>query len=425
MPDITSKLLPLLKNYTLPGLNIQDGFIHPKYEDQSIMNIPTTICKWMNLPGFSSNPLVDDIVSPIETGVKRVILILVDGLEYHRFQKWLEISPVWKSMIKSGILAPISSISPSTTSSALSTLWTGLSPAAHGIIGYEMWIKEYGIVGNMITLAPMTFNNSPDSLEKAGFSPESFMGNPPISSHLKNNGVKSYAFTQKSIARSGLSRMLMKDVEIIPFHTPASMWVSIRQLLEQKPNEMMYVWSYWGQIDGISHIHGPDDERVSAEFSMFSSAFDRYFLQKLAPEIKRGTMVILTSDHGQTYTPLNSSQVITDNLALQHHLRIRPTCENRLAFLHIRPGSEQAIREYFSHTWPGSFTLINQTEALESRLFGPGPDHPGLRDRIGDLIAIAHGNSYLWWSDYKDTMLGRHGGMTFQDMVVPFLAIRL
>ena len=277
----------------------------------------------------------------------------------------------------------------------------------------------------MITHSPMTFKGSTDSLELAGFSPDSFLGFPTLGSHLHNNGVKTYSFTHYAIAHSGLSRMLMEDVDIHPFQTPASMWVSLRQLIEQKSEEKMYVWTYWGQLDGISHYHGPDDERVSAEFSHFSAAFEKFFLNSLRPDLKKGTIIILTADHGQTHTPLNPNQVLSNHPSLNKHLRINPTCENRFAFLHLRPGSEAAVRSYFDDTWPGRFTLISQNEALDNHLFGPGPEHPDLRVRIGDLIAVANDGAYLWWSDDNDFLVGRHGGMNPQDMLVPFMAFRL
>ena len=425
MTDLTTRFLSRLTSHTISGVELFDGAIYPKYEDQSILNIPSTICKWMNLPGLSTNPLNQDIISPLEGEVKRVILILLDGLQFDRFIRWSQFTPIWNSLLKDGVLVPITSVVPSTTSSALTTLWTGVSPASHGIIGYEMWLKEYSLVANMITHSPMTFKGSTDSLELAGFSPDSFLGFPTLGSHLHNNGVKTYSFTHYAIAHSGLSRMLMEDVDIHPFQTPASMWVSLRQLIEQKSEEKMYVWTYWGQLDGISHYHGPDDERVSAEFSHFSAAFEKFFLNTLRPDLKKGTIIILTADHGQTHTPLNPNQVLSNHPSLNKHLRINPTCENRFAFLHLRPGSEAAVRSYFDDTWPGRFTLISQNEALDNHLFGPGPEHHDLRVRIGDLIAVANDGAYLWWSDKQVFLIGRHGGMNPQDMLVPFMAFRL
>ena len=190
MPDMTSRLLPDLINNRMSHLDLGNDFIIPKYDDQSIINIPSTLCKWMGLPGLGEGPLIPEISDSIGSDIRRIVLILMDGLAYHRFQNWLEHAQVWKSLIEVGVLAPLTSVVPSTTSSALTTLWTGRSPASHGIIGYEMWLKEYSMVANMILHTPMTFRGAVGSLEKAGFSPEDFLRLPTLGSHLLNHGVK-------------------------------------------------------------------------------------------------------------------------------------------------------------------------------------------------------------------------------------------
>jgi hypothetical protein len=425
MPDQTSQLMPRLLINTLPGLDLGDEFVLPDYQGQSILNIPATLCKWMGIPQVGPGALRPEISNALAPGVRRVILILIDALAFHRSQQWVENEPFWQRLAGEGILAPLTSVVPSTTSSALTSLWTGASPACHGIIGYEMWLKQYSLVANTILHAPITFRGSVDSLAAAGFNPEKFLSVPTLGSHLWNHGVKSYAFNHHSIANSGLSRMLMRDVEVRPFATPASMWVSIRQLIESKPDERMYIWSYWGAVDGLSHRYGPDDERVAAEFSHLSQAFERFFLKRLTPRAREDTVVILTADHGQTYTPLRSDQVLANAPELDRHLRLKPTCENRFAFLYLHPGRQEDVQQVFENRWPGRFHLVNSNQALSAGLFGPGPYHADIENRIGDLIAISREDAYLWWADEKDFLLGRHGGLSPHDMIVPFLAVKL
>ena len=425
MPDLTSQLMPRLKRKYALGLDFGEDFILPKYEDQSILNIPSTICGWMGVPELSAGPLLPEISAAMGQGIRRVILILIDALAYHRFQQWLEIAPIWNEMTQEGILAPLTSVVPSTTSSALTSLWTGASPVSHGIIGYEMWLKEYSLVANMILHAPVTFRGSVDSLALAGFSPQTFLPVQTLGSHLLRHGVRSFSFTHKSIANSGLSKMLMQDVEVRPFATPASMWVSIRQLLEKRLDERMYIWTYWGQVDGISHSYGPDDDRAAAEFSHYSTAFENNFLENLSSRARQDTVVVLTADHGQTHTPLRPNLVLSNHPELAADLRIRPTCENRFASLYLRPGREGAVRDYFDRHWPGQFILIPSRAALDTGLLGPGPHHPDILDRVGDLIAIGRGDAYLWWSDQEDFLLGRHGGLSAHEMLVPLVAQRL
>jgi len=432
MPDLTPQLLSRLENHNLPGMDLPSDFITPKYDDQSILNIPASICRWMGIPEIGEGLLIPEILSPLgggarTGGIRRVILILMDALALHRLQTWIAegTSPVWRTLMEDGLLAPLTSISPSTTSAALTTYWTGRSPAMHGILGYEVWLKEYGIVANMILHAPMTFRGDIGTLSKAGFDPEKFLSLPTFGPHLRQHGITPYAFQHRSIAYSGLSQMFQREVEINPFSTAADLWVSLRQLIEEKPKERQYIWTYWGEIDSLSHVYGPDDPRVVAEFSHFSAAFEQFFLNQVSPVARKDTLVILTADHGQIHTPLIANHTLNNHPKVSEYLHIAPTGENRMSYFHLRPGCETRVRDYLQDNWPSGFTFLTQNEALASGLFGPGEHHPGLRDRVGDLIAFAHNDAYLWWADKKDFMLGRHGGLHRQEMLVPFLAARL
>jgi hypothetical protein len=48
-----------------------------------------------------------------------------------------------------------------------------------------------------------------------------------------------------------------------------------------------------------------------------------------------------------------------------------------------------------------------------------------LFDRLGDVIALARGDSYLWWANKDNPLIGRHGGLSPEEMLVPLLAVRL
>jgi hypothetical protein len=85
----------------------------------------------------------------------------------------------------------------------------------------------------------------------------------------------------------------------------------------------------------------------------------------------------------------------------------------------------EAAREYVEGTWPGKFSVLESGHVIRTGLFGPGNPHPRLVDRLGDLILISHGDAYLWWSDKTDHLLGRHGGLHEEEMLVPFLAVPL
>lgn len=428
MPDFSPELLPGLANYLLPGLDFGPGQVHPNYLGFSIVNIPATICSWLGVPQLGAAGLDPQVSGPYaQTEFRRVILILMDALALTRLQRWLAAgtAPIWHDLLAQGRLAPLTSIVPSTTSAALTTLWSGRSPSEHGLTGYEMWFKEYGIVGNTITHAAISFRSDPGGLERAGFKPEESLSFPLFGPHLAGYGVRSLALQHASIIHSGLSRSFLHQVDLHRYHSAADLWVNLRRVIEQDPLQRLFAYVYWSEVDTLSHSYGPDDERTAAEFGQFSAAFERLFLNRLSSYLRKDTLLILTADHGAVSTTPDPYYDLRSHPNLTRRLHLLPTGENRLAYLYIKPGQVEAVREYFEGTWPNQFTLVDSAYAVASGLFGPGPLHPALLDRVGDLIAVAKGNAYLWWANKENLIYGRHGGLGADEMLVPFLLVGL
>jgi hypothetical protein len=427
MSDVTPELLPRLKAFRLPGLDLDANFVHPDYEGGSILNLPSSICHALGAEPLGAVPLRPDLSITASTNLRRVILVLVDALALHRLQRWMSdgTAPVWSRLAEQGKLAALTSITPSTTSTALTSLWTGRSPAEHGIVGYELWLKEYGVVSNMILHTPISFENDAGSLVKAGFKPEQFLNLPTLGAHLASYGVRSYALQHRSIIRSGLSQMFLKDVDVHGYLTPTELWVNLRYLVEANPNVRQYFWVYTGQIDHFSHYYHPDDERTAAEFGEYSRAFEQNFLERLSPALRRGTLVLLMADHGMLATQKSAHYDLRNHPDLSRLLHILPTGEHRLMLLFTRPGQADQVRSYFDQTWPGKFIFLDPSEAVAKGLFGPGTPHPHLADRLGDMIVAARDEAYIWWADKENPLIGQHGGLSADEMIVPLLSVEL
>ncbi len=427
MSNLVTQRLPLLKSVHLPGVPHGQEFLHPAYAGNSILNVPDTVCGLLDALPLADRPLDGALWQPLGGGIRRVVVVLVDALALHRLQRWMQdgTAPVWNALQQDGLLAPLTSITPSTTCAALTSLWSGRSPAEHGIVGYELWLKEYGVVANMILHSPIQFKGSAGSLARAGFDPKTYLPFPTMGTHLNAQGVGVHAFQHYSLGGSGLSQMFLKDVKMHPFGSAAELWVNLRQLLEKPPQERMYVWVYWSGVDSLAHRYGPDDERAAGDFAGFSFAFERHFLRPLSAAGRKDTAILLLADHGQIDTPLSPRYELRSHEALNRLLHINPTGEHRLFFLYPRPGQREAAREYLERAWEGEFQARDSGEMLRAGLYGPGEAHPALRDRLGDLTVFAKDNAYLWWPMKDNPLLGRHGGLHPQEMLVPFLAARL
>ena len=321
--------------------------------------------------------------------------------------------------------APLTSVTPSTTCAALTSIWTGKSPAEHGIVGYEQWLKEYGMVANMITHAPFSFEGQVGSLRHAGFAPTEFLSSATLGSHLTQAGVGSYALQPSSLLGSGPSEMFLPNVTRIGYHSTSDLCVSLRQLIEATPNEKMFVYAYWSEVDTLSHRYGPDDERVLYEFADLSLAIQNLLFAKLSTTLRKGTLFMMAADHGQIHTEQDPHYDLRNHPNLSRRLHMQPTGENRLIYLFIKPGQIEAVREYIERTWPNQFAILDSAYAIDTGLFGSGTVSPRLFERVGDVVLAARGSAYLWWGVKENPLVGRHGGLTPDEMLVPLLAAPL
>ncbi|HEY42358.1 MAG TPA: alkaline phosphatase family protein [Anaerolineae bacterium] len=426
MPDVTDNILPRLSTPKLEGLDLGEGSIHPAYDGLSILNVPASLCKWLGA-SLPPHPPVDlPELDGMAEEVQQLVVVLIDSVGHDRFRQWIDgMAPVLDPKSEHCFLAALTSVVPSTTSSALTSLWTGRSPAEHGILGYEILLKEYGLVANMITHAPMAFEGPGGSLYQAGFRPENVLPVPTLGKYFGGTDIEAHAFLHYSIGRSGLSRMHYTGVETHMFSGLADLWIGVRDLAQDRLDHPRLIWVYYGSVDGVSHRHGPNSERARAEFTHFIQALLQNFIGGLSTAARRQTLLLMLADHGQIPTPNDPRYDLHKHPALVGSLHLLPTGENRLAYLYTRPGRVKEVIEYFERTWPQSFSLIPSEKALTAGLFGPGHPAKEARDRLGDLIAVSKGDAYLWWASKENPLLGRHGGLSPEEMLVPLMAVRL
>lgn len=431
MPSLINNILPLLEAHRLPELDIGENIIYPHYKGYSICNLPSSICNWLGVPPFDTPLLSKTLLDTSSVSIKNVVLIIIDGLGFDWFLRFCKSGDenfpgiyAWDYILSEGTLAPLTSVVPSTTSTALTTLWTGCTPLEHGILGYEIWLKEYGILANMITHTPVSYIGDVGGLVKAGFHPDNFLPVSTMGHHLAAYGIQSYAFLHHSIANSGLSAMHLLETNVIPYQNLSDLWVTLYNLLNTKRSTSSYTYIYYADIDSLSHRFGPDDERVFLEFSSFSLLLQR-FIKKLHKKKCRDTLIIVTADHGFIPTSTNSNYELINHPRLLENLVMVPSGENRLPYLFVRNGQELFVQAYIQKTWHGEFQIMPVEKVLNSGLFGDGIISSAIKSRLGDFIVFPRQNAYWWWANKENTLLGRHGGLSHQEMLVPLIKIVL
>jgi len=417
-----------LMEHCIPGIPKYPCQVHPHYAGFSIANVPASVCRWLNCPAPVENPLDNSIHSQLDLNWQAVILLLVDGLNLRLFQRFANgaldkgLHRDWPEILNDGLFLPLTSITPSTTSAALTTLWTGRFPAEHGIIGYELFLKEYGFTANMITHSVSAFVKEPIDIRLAGFNPAQSLPIETLGQHLARFGVQTRVYQHESIVSSGLSHMLLDGAVRIAFNTLEGLWETLKIDLEENQGQRIYAQVYWSGLDTYSHQVGPDSELLYQEWLNFAAGLRRFILH-LRNNGGHHLLLLLTADHGQIATDIQSMYDLHNHPDLIRYLVMMPTGESRLPYLFIKPGKEREVQAYLESHWDGQFTLLPSKTVLARGLLGDSPVHPTTEDRIGDHVVFPKGNAYWWWVNKENHLRGRHGGLSADEMLVPFFAL--
>ena len=421
--DLSSHCLEVIRQTRLPELNLQGDLIYPTYQGYSIANLPATVARLLGLPWVGSEPLAEKILAPVKDSYDQVILLLIDGFGWNLLEQ-VRHQTGWKNILSEAHLAVLSSIVPSTTASALTTLWTGVLPAQHGVIGYEMWLKQQGVIANMITHSPATFRKGIDSLQLSDFDAETFLPVPTIGKRFKAEGAAVTVLQPSVINHSGLSNMLFAATNSIPYFAYSDLWVSLSGLVKNRSVKQSYVYAYISEIDTLTHHFGPNDERVHLELMVIGNYID-HFIRKAQKYSDGRTLLMISADHGLIETPPVNDFDLNLHPDLLACLVMQPTCENRLPFLYLRPGREEEAEVLIRQKWGNQFQIIQRKQVLESGLLGSDFLHEDVDSRIGDWMVVPQKNAYWWWKPAVNQMHGRHGGLSPEEMLVPLLMITI
>ena len=109
--------------------------VRPRYGESSLTDLMPGVLATLGVPG-AADPL--GLATRLD-GVRRVAVLLVDGLGYHQMDAVAEVAPTFADIHagRIGELAQLTTGFPSTTPVSLAGLTTGVTPGQHGIVGFN------------------------------------------------------------------------------------------------------------------------------------------------------------------------------------------------------------------------------------------------------------------------------------------------
>lgn len=328
---------------------------------------------------------------PAAVEADQVVLLVLDGLGWDQLGARANLAPTLSAM-QGG---PISSVVPSTTATALTSIATGLTPGEHGVVGYRVSVD-----GEVLNVLRWT---TPTGDARRRIDPDQFQPHPAFC------GQRPAIVTKAEFVRTGFSGAHLSDVRFHGYRVTSTLVTELRHQLEAREP---FVYAYYDGLDKVSHEYG-----LGEYFDAELAAADR-LVDDVLDLLPPGAVLVITADHGQVD--------VGDNLVELHpevaaHVSYQ-SGEGRFRWLHARPGRvaqlhAAAVAHHADVAW-----VRTLDETVHEGWWGPSLS-PAARARLGDVALVSRDD--VSFVDPDDTgpfqLVGRHGSLTEAEMWVPLL----
>lgn len=356
----------------------------PDYEGGSIVNLMSTIIR--SCGGKASYPLFRDLKIR-----GKIVLLLIDGMGYEYLKKN---SRFFKDHMRS-----MTSVFPSTTSAAITSVLTGLAPMQHCSTGWYMNVKELAA-----TISPLPFmpRSGGASYDQLGIHAGEILG-------------KSLFHTIKG----GYSIVLPAKLKGSPYNeiSPAkqlgySTLLGMMRQIQKEIRKDRFVYAYWPSFDGLAHERGMKSRDLKEHLMQLELA-----VAKLAEKLD--ATLIVTADHGLIDVPKKNRLILEDYPELQACLSQSLSGEARAPYCYVHPHKEKEFRKLVRRLPCRARKSIDMLD-----YFGKGKPDQRFLHRIGDYFLEMDSGYVL-----MDNIVGEsdpgfrafHGGTSREEMMVPLI----
>ncbi|MDO9578770.1 MAG: alkaline phosphatase family protein [Candidatus Cloacimonadales bacterium] len=397
-------------------MTFDNKVIFPDYKN-SIINLTASILQAFDVQ--SDHPPLKQL-NTLELKLKKnIILLILDGFGLNLFRKY---EKSITAFLQPYFLDSITSVFPSTTSAAITSIMTGKTPWEHGAIGWSLYFKEFA---KLIDYLPNWDSITSRFLNSAKYNTQDYLGGENIFAKIqtRNPEVLTYNMTLKGIDKSANTIKNSGSARIIGYKKTPQLFRILPKILKKNPGQRKFIYAYSSNPDHLEHLHGVGSQQVCSFLQETC-----WQLEKLQKKLQgTNTTLLISADHGLVdigkYFYTNEDEMLFDSM-------IMPTFpEPRFVSFFIKKHKEDqfliAIEKY-----EDDFELYSRQDLINEELLGFGKMHPKIDDFLGDYMMIATGNKamksiYMQNGKWKKEFAAHHAGLTAGEMQVPLFRIDL
>lgn len=335
--------------------------------------------------------------------LRRWVVLLVDGLGWHNLRAEPRLAPYLNGLVADDRPATVSA--PSTTITSLTSLGTGVAPGQHGMVGYTFRLP--GAKGAVLNALTWRLPHSPRTVQPV----------PTLLQRLEDE----LAVTTVSLARfadTGLTEAALRGGRFQPV-------VNEDDAAERRAGvvaaataaDRTLVYAYERRLDMIGHTDGWDSDVWRNQLAVVD-----HEIASLRAALPADVGLLVTADHGMVDVPGDRMVVMEDHPELAAGVDcIAGEGRFRQLYCDHEPAAAVAARW---QDWLGARAWVRTRDAaVEEGWFGPVDD--AVRARIGDVLVAARDETAVMTRTLSQelTLVGMHGSLTPQEMLVPMVVV--
>lgn len=357
------------------------GPVRPAYDGGCISNVVGQII----------GPRDADWLPSTVRDADAVVLLVLDGLPSTSIERHAERVPTLRSL-QGG---PITSVVPSTTPTALTSITTGVAPSEHGMVGYR-FATPHGVLNAIRWKIHGGRAKPPDPTEVQPIAPFGGRAVP----------VVAYA----AFKDTGFSHAYLRGCDYVGVHAVSGIVEGVRAHAREP-----FVYAYYDGLDLVSHMHGMRDDYMLAELS-----FCDRLVSDLLDAIPGSTALVVTADHGHvhfdgeiTFSEVGSMVATFGG-------------ESRFKYLYAKPGAASDLLDACADAYGDRAWIFTRAQLFDEGWLGPRAPSHEVAQRVGDVIVAAREPVQLVdpTNPGEQKLLSGHGSLTPDEMLVPLLAGR-
>jgi hypothetical protein len=370
-------------------------FCAPAYGDRSLGDIVPAAAHALGSP---LGPAPTGLVLPEASSY---VIFLIDGLGARLLERYAHAAPYLSSLLETS--APATASVPSTTSTSLTTLGTGLTPGAHGLVGFTTRIPGTGDLLNAL-------------LWDGDVDPVEWQPHPTAFASLQAAGVRVTVVNKREFNGSGLTVAAHRGAEYVGVDRVGERIAAVVAASAPAPRQPALTYVYDGDLDWTGHRWGVASSQWLQQLAMIDHEAEQ--LREALPGDRR---LVVIADHGMVDVPAEGRIDASADADLRSGVALIGG-EARFRHLYCTGGAVPDVVATWRERLAERAEVLTRAEAIGRGWFGPVD--PSVLPRIGDVIVACRDDFAVLSTEgfpYETKLVGMHGSLTPEEMLIPVL----